>query len=296
MAEACGDVLVAYPTVDAARLGRLAALAGRGVTVRMAADSAEGVRRLGEAARAGGVRFGVLADLDVGHHRTGVADVAAVVDLARLIDWEAGLQYDGLFCFPGHIIGGPREQDGALGDLHERLTMAVGALRDTRLEPGFVSAGSTPTALQSERLADVVTEVRPGTYAYYDANCVAAGWCRPEDVAATLLCTVVSDAVPGRVVIDAGSKSLTSDRLITDPDGGGHGYLPAVPGATVSRLSEEHGEVDVTRCDRPPRVGDRVHVVPNHVCPAVNLHDRFYLKETDGRLREMPVDARGMVH
>ncbi len=96
----------------------------------------------------------------------------------------------------------------------------------------------------------------------------------------------------GKVVIDAGTKTLTSDRNVTAPDSG-HGRIVEYPEATITRLSEEHGEVDVTRCERRPRIGERVTVIPNHICPCVNLQDAVWLRREDGGLEPMRVDARG---
>ena len=102
-----------------------------------------------------------------------------------------------------------------------------------------------------------------------------------EDCAAQLVCTVISDAVPGKVVIDAGSKTLTQDRLGCNPEHGGHGHLPAYPQAKIVRLSEEHGEIDITKCPTKPKIGERVRVIPNHICPCVNLQDVVWLKIDD---------------
>jgi D-serine deaminase-like pyridoxal phosphate-dependent protein len=123
-------------------------------------------------------------------------------------------------------------------------------------------------------------------------NTVSAGFCALDDCAATLVCTVVSNAVPGKVVVDAGTKTLTSDRNITRPDSG-HGYVVEYPLAKIARLSEEHGEMDVTACDRAPRIGERVHIIPNHICPCVNLQDAAWLRGADGSLRAIKIDTRG---
>ncbi len=108
-----------------------------------------------------------------------------------------------------------------------------------------------------------------------------------------MICTVISDAVPDKVVLDAGTKALTSDRNGPRPDSG-HGYVVQYPNAIIVRLSEEHGEVDVSRCERRPKLGERVEVIPNHVCPCVNLHDAVWLRAGD-ELHRMVVDARGKV-
>ena len=123
-------------------------------------------------------------------------------------------------------------------------------------------------------------------------NCVRGGYCTLDDCAATILCTVVSDAVAGQVVLDGGSKTFSSDRCVPAPDSG-HGRIVDYPDATITKLSEEHAQVDVSRCGRRLRVGDRVAVIPNHICPCVNLQDAAWLREADGRVRRLTIDARG---
>jgi D-serine deaminase-like pyridoxal phosphate-dependent protein len=155
-----------------------------------------------------------------------------------------------------------------------------------------VSGGSTPTAFTSH-LVTSLTEMRPGTYVYNDMNTVHAGYCELDDCAARIVCTVVSDAVPGQVIIDAGGKTLTYDKCGPAP-ASGHGYIVEYPRAKITKLSEEHGQVDVSACDRAPRVGERVTVIPNHVCPCVNLQDAvWWVENGDGKAEPMPVDARG---
>jgi len=138
-----------------------------------------------------------------------------------------------------------------------------------------------------------MTEFRPGTYIFNDMNSVYCGCATLDDCAARILTTVVSTAVPGQIVLDAGSKTLTSDRNGPAPDSG-HGYIVEYPRAKITKLSEEHAQVDVTGCDRAPKVGDRVHVIPNHICPCVNLQDTVYWQEGSA-IEPLPVDARGKV-
>jgi D-serine deaminase-like pyridoxal phosphate-dependent protein len=121
---------------------------------------------------------------------------------------------------------------------------------------------------------------------------VRGGYFRLYDCAARIICTVVSTAVPGQVVIDAGSKTLTSDRCAPAPDSG-HGHIIEDPEARIARLSEEHGQVDIRLCPASPRLGERVTVVPNHICPCVNLQDAVWWRDEEGRLQELPIDARG---
>jgi D-serine deaminase-like pyridoxal phosphate-dependent protein len=284
------DILIAYPAVDPARTTRLAALA-RERTVRVAIDSPVAAEALSHAASSAGVKLGVLIDLDVGFHRTGVQNSIDALCLAQLVDSLGGLRCDGVFFFPGHVSGDADERRAALAKVSDFVQAVLDAWKKSGLSAQVVSGGSTPSALLSHLVAQL-TEIRPGTYVYNGVNELYAGDASLDDCAARIVATVVSDSVPGKVVIDAGTKTLTSDRCGPRPDSG-HGLIVEYPDAQIVRLTEEHGEVDVARCNERPRVGQRVTVVPNHICPCVNLMDRFWWHNADGHLRELVVDARG---
>ena len=292
MAEAADDVLMAYPAVDARRCAAVAGLAKR-KTVRVALDSAAAARNLSAAASAAGSTVGVLVDLDVGLHRTGVQSPAAAVELAKLVYSLPGLRLDGLMFYPGHIGSKPDAQAEALAAVSGIVGEALALFAKAGLRATIVSGGSTPTAYQSH-LVRGQTEIRPGTYVFNDMNTVHGGYVGLDDCAARVVCTVVSDAVPGQIVIDAGSKTLTSDRCGPAPESG-HGLIVEYPGAKIAKLNEEHGWVDVTRCDRAPKVGEQVTVVPNHICPCINLQDRVYWREEGEAPTLLTVDARGRV-
>jgi D-serine deaminase-like pyridoxal phosphate-dependent protein len=125
-------------------------------------------------------------------------------------------------------------------------------------------------------------------------NTVRGRFCRLEDCAAAVVATIVSTAVPGKAVMDAGTKTLTSDRNSTQPDSG-FGLVLEYPQARISRLSEEHGELEFAESAARPQVGDRVTIIPNHICPCVNLQNRIWLQAPNGRLQSLSVDARGLL-
>ncbi|MEI8368552.1 MAG: alanine racemase [Planctomycetia bacterium] len=284
------DILVAYPVVDPARTVRLAALA-RTATIRVAVDSPEAVAALSAAAREAGTTIGILVDLDVGSGRTGVPTAERLVALAAAVDRAAGLRLDGIFYYPGHVTVLPDVQAAPLGLVAAKLEEAICRFDAQGLCRGIVSGGSTPTAYQSH-LVRGGTEIRPGTCVYNDLNIVRGGFGSLDDCAARVVCTVVSDAVSGQVILDGGSKTLTMDRCGPAPDSG-HGLVVEYPEAFIGKLTEEHAQVDVSRCRTRPRVGERVTVIPNHICPVVNLHDSAWWWEADGSLQVLPIDARG---
>ena len=287
------DLLMAYPAVDARRCSLLGELAQQGRTIRVAIDSTIAADALADAARRAETTIGILVDLDVGLHRTGVQSPQASLELAQHVSGQHGLRLDGIMIYPGHIGSKPSDQIPALRAVDALVCETVSLWQKHGLASPIVSGGSTPTAFQSHHVAHL-TEIRPGTYVFNDMNSVAGGFCTMDDCAARIVCTVVSDAVPGQVVIDAGSKALSSDRRHDTPDAG-FGHVVELPGAKITRLSEEHGQVDVRRCQRLPKVGQRITVIPNHICPCINLQEGMYWLEPDRSLLPIPVDARGCV-
>ena len=290
MAEVSQDLLVAYPAVDPHRAAALAELAQE-ANVAVAVDGLDGAMVLSAAAVAAGSTLRILVDLDIGFHRTGVPSPAASMKLAKEIARLPGLAVAGIFLYPGHVWTPADQQAEELTRINDVLGEAKQLWHQAGLATPIISGGSTPTAYQSH-LVPNQTEIRPGTYLYNDMNTARAGFCDIEDCAARIICTVVSDAVAGKVVIDAGTKTLTSDRNATAADSG-HGYIVEYPDAVVIRLSEEHGELDVSKSPRRPRVGERVTVIPNHICPCVNLRDEVWLRHADGDTERMKIDTRG---
>ncbi|HAX42470.1 MAG TPA: alanine racemase [Bryobacteraceae bacterium] len=260
------DLLIAYPVLGQAKLERLRRIA-RKTRVTIALDSLEAARPLSDL----GVDLGVLVEVDLGLGRTGAAptDVPSLVqEIVALphLDWE------GLAFYPGHIKGLTGEDEAKSAKLRRDLHDLLNTLTALRLVPRIVSGGSTPLLFHSHTFAGV-NEIRPGTYIFNDLNTAAMGACSLEDCAATILATVVSRR-EGHMIIDGGSKTFSSDRLATG--GAGFGLLPAFPGAVFHKMNEEHGYVDIHECQNAPAVGERVQVLPNHICVAVNLHEQVY--------------------
>lgn len=290
MAPVADDLLLAYPPVGGAKLRRLMRLEPAPERLAVALDSADVLRELARAGAEAGRTIAVLVELDVGMGRVGVGTPAEAVALARAAAELPGVEFGGVLFYPGHIRGPAAEQEPELRALSELLGRHLEALDGAGLPPATVSGGSTPTFWQSHRIAGL-TEVRPGTSIFNDRTTAAIGACAWEDCALSVLATVVSTAVAGQAVIDAGSKALAKEKL--RGPGGGYGALLERPEVTVRAVSEEHGVLDLAGTGWRPRVGDRVRVVPNHVCVAVNLHERLYAVQNDAVVGSWRVAGRG---
>jgi D-serine deaminase-like pyridoxal phosphate-dependent protein len=195
-----------------------------------------------------------------------------------------GLQVAGMFTFPGHSYA-PQSRRSAATDEVAASAAAAEALQAVGIEPRVRSGGSTPTAALSD--GDVLTELRPGVYAFQDAQQAELGSADLADVALTAIATVVSRD-GDRCVVDAGSKVLGADRPAWAT---GHGRLPDHPEARVVALSEHHATV--TFPGPAPRVGERLRIAPNHVCTAVNLADELVVVDGGVEVDRWRVAARG---
>jgi D-serine deaminase-like pyridoxal phosphate-dependent protein len=193
--------------------------------------------------------------------------------------------------YPGHVWAAANEQAAELKRIDDFVVETLELWTRHGLAAPIVSGGSTPTAYQSH-LIPHQTEIRPGTYIFNDMNTVRGDYCTLDECAARIIATVVSDAVRGQVVIDAGSKTLAADRCASHPDSG-FGHVVEYPDAKITKLSEEHGQIDVSACSKKPAVGERVTVIPNHICPCVNLRDTVWWFEPGEPLRQLAIDARG---
>jgi D-serine deaminase-like pyridoxal phosphate-dependent protein len=278
------DMLLSYPPVGRGKPERLAALARRVARLRVAVDSALALEAVAEAGRQAGRPLGVLIEFDSGMRRTGVTRPEQARALARQAAGHGGpggpvVRFDGLMTYPA----GPS------------TAAFVAETRDLLARDGLdlavVSIGGTPTAARAHTVAGA-TELRVGTYIYNDRMVMAAGAAGLDDCAMHVLATVVSRPTEDRAIIDAGSKTLSSDLLAAGASAG-YGLLVDYPEAVLERLSEEHGMLDLSRCDARPSLGERVRIVPNHCCVVTNLHDEVVLVSGGAVVETLRVAARG---
>lgn len=288
------SILLAYQIVAAPKLTRTIDLAAR-TRLTVAVDSVDGARRLAAAASAAGMTLEVWLEIDSGLARCGVVPADAPA-LARVIADLDGLRLTGMFTHAGQSYGAssPAEVE-AIAEAEARAVVdAAFATRAMGIDVETISAGSTPTARFLDG-ASGLTEIRPGTYVFYDALQVALGSAAPDQCALTVATTVISRPAPDRAVVDAGSKTFGLDKgahsssLLDD-----YGTLVGAEG-TLNRLSEEHGTLDVP-AGAAPAIGERLRFIPNHVCSTANLGRRFYGVRAGVVEAIITIDASGGVH
>ena len=303
MATVCKDVLVAFPPVDPGRIDRLLEIPAT-TRLSIALDSKEALRLLQARAKKRGLegKLGIFVEIDLGGKRTGVQNPQDACAIALDAHQDELTEFKGILVFFGHIDARPQAAneattDGAkaglsisqqLAGVSARLEEYLAHFRARGIACPIVSGGSTPT-LFSSHLIPELTEIRPGSYVYCDRDIASQGSFEWDDCAYSILATVISVAVPHQAVVDAGAKTVGREPLPGLP---GFGALFDRPEVVLKEMSEEHGILDLSKTDWKPRVGDRVRIIPNHVCISVHLQDRIAFAES-GELTLRDVAARG---
>ena len=286
------DIVIVYPLWGKSKWQRLTRLAEQ-VRIAVAMDSlpiAEGISR---AAQEAGVEIGVRLEFDTGFGRCGLPIEPESAEIARRVMDLPHLRWEGISFYPGHIMGDRYSRETAIETENLQLDRLYNLLNDAEIPYPVVSGGNTPAAFDSHRFHGV-TEIRPGTYVFNDRNTVDAQAAAYADCAATVLATVVSTSVQHRAIIDAGSKMLSGDQLLSG-ERRYFGFVQDHAELILDDLSEEHGHL-LLAPNSSIQVGDRIRVVPNHICPSVNLQDKVYVVSGDQVVDEWTVAGRGKVN
>jgi D-serine deaminase-like pyridoxal phosphate-dependent protein len=269
------DILISYPLIGPDKARRLAALARR-ATMRAAIDNPLALETVALAGQEASRPIGVLVEFDSGMKRTGVTSVQEALALIAQVKAADGLRFDGLMTYPSSAA----------------TAEFVRAVKEAGVALPMVSGGGTPRAAHAHEI-EGVTEMRVGTYIYNDRTLVELGAAGLGDCALHVHATVISRPTESRAILDCGSKTLSSD-LIPRGASAGYGLLIDYPDAVIERLSEEHGMVDLSGCAVKPALGERVRILPNHVCVVTNLHNEVVVSR-NGLVEDIwPVAARGL--
>jgi D-serine deaminase-like pyridoxal phosphate-dependent protein len=271
------------------KLDEAAALVQGGVSLTFVTDNPAGAKAVGEHGRRRGQRYSLLIEVDTGSGCAGVDPKSGLLlEVARAIV-ENGSDLAGVLTHAGHSYGakGTPELRAVAEQERAGVTAAAERLRQAGFPCPRVSAGSTPTAAFAEH-ATGLTDMRPGVYVFGDLMQSAIGTCSVEDIALTVLASVIG-IYPERnqVLIDAGSLALSADRSAASvlPDTG-YGWVTDVEGRRldglfVDRIHQEHGFV-TAKAPLPfakLEIGTRLRILPNHACITAAAHDRYHVLE-----------------
>jgi D-serine deaminase-like pyridoxal phosphate-dependent protein len=291
------NVLVSNEVAGRRKLDRLAMLA-RAAQVAVCTDSLANIADIADAAGRYGVRLPVLVEIDVGGKRCGVSPGAPAVELARVIDSSPQLHFAGLQAYHGSAqhIRDYAERKAAVDRAITLTAETIAALKRAGLGCDIVGGAGTGT-FGLEGASGIFTELQAGSYVFMDAdyarNRSADGSAFADfEHALFVYVTVMSAPVPERAVVDAGHKALSNDSGMPE--------LVGLAGASYGRPSDEHGVLDLSRCNDRPHIGDKLRLIPGHCDPTVNLHDWYVgVRDLTGAAPHVeavwPISARGAV-
>ncbi len=281
------EIFLAHSLADPGQAKRIAALAERLRDFRVAVTSEAHFEALARVATAVGWKLGVMLAIDTGLGREGVRSDEAAVKVAALVSRHPLLELRGVYCHEGHLYAAAgAEFQAAAEKMIDRLDRVRNSI-DPKLAvwPGCSVTAKLVASLSRGR----VQAVRPGAYPFGDLSLArTTGVMAWDDVAVQILATVVDKPEPGLALIDAGSKTFSSDRTPQNIFG------LAVDGRDLSvvRVNEEHGYVRGADVDRL-RVGERVAFIPAHICTVINLTDAVSVVEGGAVVDSWRVAARG---
>ena len=272
------DIQIVYPVIGRQKARRAASLAGL-VRLSIAADSLEVARGLSHAAASHGTHIDFYVDCDTGWKRTGVQTPADAIALADASHRLPALSFAGLMTYPTSPAVGPWFREVFAG------------LERIGLSRGVACGGGTPGVLETHNIAEI-DEFRAGTYVYGDRSTINNGTGHLESCALRMRTTVVSAPTEDRVIVDAGTKALTTE----PPEGSSDerfGCVVEYPDAEIFLLEEEHGHIDVSKCASKPSLGETITVIPNNANAAVNMFNTVALHCSTLIQAISPIAARG---
>lgn len=294
MAEAgIDDILIAFPVIGEAKFKRLEKLLDK-AAITLSTDDVEVAQLMSDFGKKIGRVISVYVDINTGLNRMGKEPGAESAELVKRIAELPNVRVTGLMTHSGHAYGfNNTDQVREIARQEaESLLVTKRQVEEAGIEIAEISVGSTPTSKFVADIAGIgVTEMRPGAYVFGDGSQYTTGLIGQESLAMTIVATVIGRPRPGTIIIDAGSKTLSTDLGKFHP---GYGIIQGHSGCVIERLSEEHGIVSVPDIDEF-RIGQQIRITPNHCCVVTNLQDQLTGVRKGRFERWIPVDARGKI-
>ena len=288
------DIFIANQIVGKSKIERIRKLAET-IEISFGIDDLYHVKEIEAVFEGAKKKAQVVVEIEVGENRSGVIEESAFRTLLESIKASKNVEFKGVFSHDGHSYKAEN-----LDECREIFTRSVErTLRfaeiaeEMGLKPKVVSIGSTPSLMQNYEIPDGITEIRPGTYVLMDAS--QANVIGTYDrCAATILTTVISKPTAERVITDVGAKGITAQRRskgITKTDG--LGYIKGFDDVHISDVFDEHAIIYNEKFRDQVSIGDKVEIIPNHICPVCNLHEKAYLISNGEVVEELTVECRG---
>lgn len=291
------DIFIANEIVGDEKLERIATLQKDSLEISFGIDAPEHVRAAERIFGGAGLTAQVLIEIEVGENRSGIIEEADFLILLEEIRTSPHVHLKGLFSHDGNSYdAATREECLAIARGAQERTLRFAALaREKGFPCEVVSYGSTPPLINEAKILEGITEIRPGTYILMDAS-MAATVGTLDHCAAKVLATVISKPTPERVILDVGAKGLTMqerrDGISATP---GKGTLADYPGVFIDAVYDEHAIIYNRGFHDAVAIGDKVRIIPVHICPVCNLYGSAWLVSGEEVVREIPVAGRGML-
>jgi D-serine deaminase-like pyridoxal phosphate-dependent protein len=292
-ANGINDILMTYEIVGEHKLDRLVQLK-RQANICTAVDSEEVIAPLAARMEKEGLQHEVLIEINTGLNRCGVLPGEPALALVQRLAQYSSLKLKGIFTHEGHVYsaGNREEIERRANKAAEEMLRTAKLLRDHGFSYEVISVGSTPSARIIGKVKGI-TEIRPGNYVFYDRTQLRLGSCTEDQIAISVLATVISRPAADRAIIDAGNKTMCTDNAADFNST--IGVIVDHPELVFHYSSEEHGRISGKTGKVDLKVGDRVRIFPNHACGMMNMHDEVYGVRGETVEKIWKVAARGKV-
>lgn len=290
------DILIANEIVGEEKFRRIRRLMDRGVKVSFGMDSIPQADLIEKGFADSDKPAQVLVEIEVGENRSGVIEPDDFEALLTHVKHACPhIAFRGIFSHDGNSYHAKDLEE--CREIHlasQRRTLEFAQLaKNLGMEPEVVSIGSTPSLLQDFPILPGVTELRPGTYILMDAS-QANVIGNQSQCAATVLATVISRPTDERVILDVGAKGITMQSRKTGIcSAAGMGLIRDFPGTWIDDVYDEHAIIYSKDMHDRVQVGDKVEIIPVHICPVMNLHEQAYLVSGGQVVDCLPIRCRG---
>lgn len=288
------DIMIANQIVGDLKLERIKKLAET-IDICFGIDCLEHIEAIEKVFSDAAKPAQVVVEIEVGENRSGIIEEKDFLVLLDCLKTCTHVELKGLFSHDGNTYGA--------ASVEECIAIAVEAQKRTvrfaelARQQGFpcklVSYGSTPTLMNEIPIVEGITELRPGTYIFMD-NAQGNAIGTLEHCAATVLATVISRPTPERTIMDAGAKALTKETRgpgICHTEG--MGTFLEYSHINVTKLYDEHTIIINKEFHDLVKIGDKLRIIPVHICPVCNLYDKAYLVSGNEVVKELEVSGRG---
>lgn len=287
------NIFIANEIVGVSKIERIRAL-NRKINIRIGVDNEYQIDQLEQVFQEEEKRIEVLIEFEVGENRSGVITDAQLINLAQYIKNKKKVFLKGVFSHEGHSYKAKNVEDciKVSTESQERTVRAGNILKGLGINIDTISIGATPSLMHTA-IIEGITEIRPGTYIFMDVG-QGSGINDFSKCAASVLATVISKPTEERVVLDAGAKALTSqNRSEGICSTNGYGLVKNSNNIRLSGVFDEHGLIYDKEFRKNIEIGDKIEIIPNHICPTCNLYEKAYLVSNGEVLREISILCRG---